>query len=135
MNTRVADDRRSGTITPSRPKQTAWSRGTGELDQRSHERNRALLGIDGASCTGIDFASYGLGTERTLAEYERYVGLSFAHRGVQPALIDGAPPEPAARVRQSDDEWKSTLKRANEVRVWVHQNQFSEVLAPLLVAT
>ncbi|KGW42108.1 UDP-N-acetylglucosamine-transferase [Burkholderia pseudomallei] len=107
------------------------SRHWGELDQRSHERNRALLGIDGASCTGIDFASYGLGTERTLAEYERYAGLSFAHRGVQQALIDGAPPEPAARVRQSDDEWKSTLKRANEVRVWVHQNRFSEVLAPL----
>ncbi|KVO39582.1 GlcNAc-transferase family protein [Burkholderia ubonensis] len=102
-----------------------------ERDVRSHARNRALLGVDGASRDGIDFGAYDLGAERTLAQYEAYAGISFAHRGVQPALVDRAPPVPGAPAWTSEAEWKATLKRANDVHVYVHENEVMELLPAL----
>ena len=56
-----------------------WS----QRDIHSQERNRRLLGVDGAQATPSEFGQYGLGTVRTLASYEAYAGVSFAHRTVR----------------------------------------------------
>jgi len=50
-------------------------------DALSQQRTQKLLGIDGAS-TETNFGVYGLGTSRTLADYEAYAGLSFSQRRV-----------------------------------------------------
>ncbi|KVM64669.1 hypothetical protein WJ58_32070 [Burkholderia ubonensis] len=98
---------------------------------RSYERNRALLGVDGAPRDGIDFGPYGLGTERTLAQYEAYAGISFAHRGVRQETLDGLPPMPDVPLWTSEEECKAMLLHAHDFRVWVHQNRFTDILPQL----
>jgi len=102
-----------------------------ERNARSYERNRALLGVDGATRDGIDFGPYDLGTERTLAQYEAYAGISFAHRGVRRDTLDGLPPAPDARAWQSDEECKTMLLRSHDLRVWAHQSRFADILPQL----
>ncbi len=63
---------------------TKW----GERNDGSHKRNRKLLSMDGEVYDSDFFGIYGLGTERTLDEYERYAGLSFSRRAVQQHTID-----------------------------------------------
>jgi hypothetical protein len=53
-----------------------------DRNNASHARHRTLFGVDGADPTSIDFGKYGFGTERTLHDYERFSGISFAYRGV-----------------------------------------------------
>ncbi|MBY4830144.1 GlcNAc-transferase family protein [Burkholderia dolosa] len=98
---------------------------------RSYQRNRALLGVDGTSSDGIDFGPYGLGTQRTLAQYEAYAGISFAHRGVRRETLDGQPPMPDARAWTSAEECKTMLLRAHDVRVWAHRSRFADILLQL----
>ncbi|MGU3778275.1 GlcNAc-transferase family protein [Burkholderia metallica] len=98
---------------------------------RSYERNRALLGVDGASSDGIDFGPYGLGAERTLAQYEAYAGISFAHRGVGRETLDGLPPTPDAPMWTSDEACKATLLRSHDFRVWAHRDRFTDILPQL----
>lgn len=100
-------------------------------NDRSLERNRALLGVDGASSDGIDFGPYGLGVERTLAQYEAYAGISFAHRGVRRETLDGLPPNSDTPVCTSDEEYKATLLRAHDFRVWAHRARFTDILPQL----
>ncbi|AYZ66672.1 hypothetical protein EGY31_26290 [Burkholderia multivorans] len=102
-----------------------------ERNARSYERNRALLGVDGTSCEGVDFGPYGLGTERTLAQYEAYAGISFAHRGVRRETLDGQPPMPDAHAWESAEECKAMLLRAHDFRVWAHQSRFTDILPQL----
>ena len=49
------------------------------LDQLAKARVRALLGMDPAT---IDHGRYGLGTRRSLADYERFAGVEFASRTI-----------------------------------------------------
>jgi hypothetical protein len=63
---------------------TKW----GERNDGSHKRNRKLLSMDGEVYDPEFFGIYGLGTERTLEDYERYAGLSFSGRAVQQHTID-----------------------------------------------
>lgn len=63
---------------------TKW----GERNDGSHKRNRKLLSMDGEVYDPEFFGIYGLGTERTLEDYERYAGLSFSRRAVQQHTID-----------------------------------------------
>ena len=63
---------------------TKW----GERNDGSHKRNRKLLSMDGEVYDPEFFGIYGLGTERTLDDYERYAGLSFSRRAVQQHTID-----------------------------------------------
>jgi len=51
-------------------------------DTQSHRRVRALLGM-GMGMDAVDISEGGLGTVRTLQEYETYARLSFAQRKVQ----------------------------------------------------
>jgi hypothetical protein len=98
----------------------------GERNDRAYLRNRALLGIDGTPSSTHDFGKYGLGTERTLAEYEAYAGISFACRGVHETLLNHKRPESPGTPLPDAATWQASLRRANDVRVCVHQNTFDE---------
>ena len=66
------------------------SRPWGELDIDSRLKVQRLL-------RGEPVGAFGLGTVRTLAQYEDYAGLSFKHRKAQQYTIKGEePPNPAA---------------------------------------
>jgi hypothetical protein len=63
---------------------------------------RRMFGVDGEQPLPDGYA-YGFGTERTLADYERFAGLDFATRGVQRGtLANDVPPN------ADDDEWLHT---------------------------
>jgi len=54
---------------------------------------RNLLGIDGYSCTEEEkFGEYGLGKERTIADWEKYAGVRFVDRCVQQDTLDNKLP-------------------------------------------
>jgi len=64
------------------------------VNKLSHLRLRKLLGVDGI-VNDIDFGPYGLGTVRSLGDYERYAGIEFKTRGVQQYTLDHSlPPNP-----------------------------------------
>src|SRR4051812_3998707 len=70
-------------------------------DEASHRRNRILLGMEPGT---YEFGEYGLGSSRTLAEYERYAGVNFRLRVVQQYTSDNLPP-PNPESFSSDEEW------------------------------
>jgi hypothetical protein len=49
-----------------------------KADDSSHRRMRVLLGMEKSTCE--HFGPYGLGKQRTLRDYERFAGISFAQR-------------------------------------------------------
>lgn len=53
-----------------------------ELNTKSLKRVKQLLGVDGDKAD-YDFDTYGLGTKRTLKEYEDYAGIRFYDRAIQ----------------------------------------------------
>jgi hypothetical protein len=62
-------------------------------NNHAHKKNRQLFGMDGEEM--IDMGKYGFGSERTLADYERYAGINFQKRGVQQYTLDKLyPPNP-----------------------------------------
>jgi hypothetical protein len=62
-------------------------------NNHAHKKNRQLFGMDGEEM--IDMGIYGFGTERTLADYEKYAGINFKKRGVQQYTLDKLyPPNP-----------------------------------------
>lgn len=97
----------------------------GERNDRAYRRNRELFGIDGTTTADDLYGRYGFGTERTVADYEAYAGISFAYRGVRQATLDHRPPIPDAVRPESDEDWRASLLRANDVRVCVHRNLFA----------
>jgi len=52
----------------------------GTLNSLSYKRVKILLGIDGEDSTQVDFKECGLGTTRTIYDYERYAGVEFKSR-------------------------------------------------------
>lgn len=72
---------------------------------RSKERQRKLLGMEPSS---LDFKQYGLGTIRSLHEYELFSGLDFKNRLVHKYCADprGDAPDP---FNMSESEWSSGL--------------------------
>ena len=79
-----------------------------DLDRRCYARLRHLFGIepsdDPVALREID--RYGLGKQRTLAEYEEYVDVHFASRRTGPRATHGYFPPPMT------DEARSRLRRA-----------------------
>jgi glycosyltransferase involved in cell wall biosynthesis len=68
-----------------------------------HKKNRQLLGIDGEVYDG-DLGIYGLGTERTIKDYEKYSGVLFSKRAVQRYTLDkNYPPNPTEY--ETEEEW------------------------------
>lgn len=80
------------------------------MNEVAHSRNRQLLGGDGPSDTfpPIDFGPYGLGTTRTLRDYERYAGVHFGLRAVhEHTLLHRPLPVPGADL--PDSEWEKAF--------------------------
>jgi hypothetical protein len=56
---------------------------------------------------GFDLGEYGLGTERTLRDYEKYAGIHFKNRSVQKYTLDNNyPPNP---YYLDDQEWENSF--------------------------
>ena len=81
----------------------------GAKNNRSHQKNRELFGMDGEE-TSTDFNPYGFGTERTLKDYEIYSGLRFSKRAVQQYTLDkNYPPNPV--IYETEEEWENSFAR------------------------
>ncbi len=63
------------------------------LDHLSKARVRQLLGMEPHS---VDFGGYGLGKQRSLADYERFAGVNFARRSISAEALQGEPPRKLA---------------------------------------
>lgn len=84
-------------------------------DTRSHERLRALLGIE-SPVEEEHFGRFGLGSVRALRDYERYAGICFKQRGVERyTLDDRPPPNPAEATRE--DKWLHAFCRLRSYTV------------------
>ena len=95
--------------------------GWGEQNRASHERMRKLLGIDGecAPCQRKRlFKKYGLGTERTIKEYEEYAGIRFDDRAVRQSTLDNKVPT----LGEKDETWNLKFKHCIDV----HSSSFKE---------
>lgn len=97
-----------------------------ERNNICHARNRILFGMDGHDPSEIDFGKYGFGKERTLRQYEEYAGLSFKYRGVQQETLDRKEP-PNTTKYQTEEEWKDTFVRSNDIRVCMHKSELGDL--------
>lgn len=59
-----------------------------EKNNKCHERNKTLFGMDGRCPCSIDFGIYGFGNVRTIHDYEKYAGLEFRTRKVHQNTLD-----------------------------------------------
>lgn len=69
--------------------------GAGVYDHISKARVRQLLGMEVVT---QDFGRYGLGSQRSLADYEAFAGIDFAGRRLSDGAASGAPPNALARA-------------------------------------
>ena len=112
----TADTKRKGHV------EEDWT----ERNRRCHQRNRILFGMDGEDPKSIDFGKYGFGTARTLRQYEEYAGIGFASRGVHQLTLNRSPHyhyPPNNLDYASEEEWKKTLIRSNDIRICIHRNE------------
>lgn len=73
-----------------------------KLNVSSLKRNRILLGMEKGN---IDFGIYGLGTTRSLQEYESYAGIRFLDRTVQEYTLSNSYPP-----KKNESKWISEFK-------------------------
>lgn len=83
-----------------------WS----DRNNTCHMRNRKLFEMDGEK-RDIDFEEYGFGTERTLRDYEKYSGLSFAKRAIQKRVQENKPPPDPETSNLNDEDFDKLLLR------------------------
>lgn len=98
-----------------------------ERNMMCHKRNRILFGMDGEDPNQIDFGKYGFGDARTVREYEEYAGISFKYRGVQQQTLDKKLP-PNNFGYNTEDEWKNSMARSNDIRVLLNKSELGEFL-------
>lgn len=96
-----------------------------ERNDKCHKRNRILFGMDGESQDQLDFGKYGFGTVRTVKQFEEYAGMSFKYRGVQQQVLDRIEPSLDYKTYDSEDEWRNTMSRSNDIRICVHKNDLN----------
>jgi hypothetical protein len=90
----------------------------------SHLRNRKLFEMDGLS-KDIDFGIYDFGPKRTLADYERYAGISFTRRTAHKYTREhGVPPNPEADGDFEDAS--SALESTFNHRIDLQKDRFIE---------
>lgn len=54
-----------------------------KINKHTHKKTRMLLNVDGEGDLEVQNSPYGLGTVRTIQDYERFAGIRFKDRGVQ----------------------------------------------------
>ncbi len=83
----------------------------GNHNQETYRLMRNLLGIDGCVCSDEEkYGQYGLGTTRTVADWEEYAGVRFADRSLQQSTIDGKLPP-----NNPEDNWSRRFKHCINV--------------------
>jgi hypothetical protein len=93
----------------------------GELDKISFSRIRKMLGMDN-ELLDFDFGLYGLGTERSLHEYELYAGVKFSTRQIHQKTIDRINPP----VTTSDEEWEAGLVSRFKYCINIYRGSLTE---------
>lgn len=103
----------TGNDVPLRP----WNK----LDEASRHKVQRLL-------SGEPVETFGLGTTRTLGEYEKYAGLSFRERKAQQSTLRGEePPNPTAPENWMDQVRQWIVKLAFP-RAWLPQGALDDPL-------
>jgi hypothetical protein len=93
------------------------------LDQRSFRKYRALFGINNESREEFDFVGFDLGKERTLAEFERHVGLDLRGKRIHKHTLDHKLlPIPS----MNDEEWENSLVKRFKYCINVFHESLSE---------
>ena len=93
----------------------------GDQNRHSHERMRKLLGIDGecAPCQRKKlFPQYGLGSVRTLHDYEQYAGIRFSDRAIRQSTLDNKVPT----LGDKDEKFNVKFRHCIDV----HSSSFKE---------
>jgi len=89
----------------------------GEMNAKSHSRNRKLFEMDGEKSSDVKFGKYGFGKVRTVEDYERYAGLSFKKRAVQKYTLDNnLPPNPPLFGDELDQSFLKIFKHCIDIR-------------------
>lgn len=90
-------------------------------NRRTHTKTRQLLNVDGEGEELIQTSAFGLGTIRTIEEYEKYAGLRFRDRAIQQYTLDNKfPPNP--EVEDYENSFFQKFKHCIDV----HENSFPE---------
>ncbi|MDH3929679.1 MAG: UDP-N-acetylglucosamine-transferase [Deltaproteobacteria bacterium] len=80
-------------------------------NEETYALMRGLLGIDGCDCPDEEkYGVYGLGTERTVADWEEYAGVRFIDRSLQQETIDGKLPP-----NDPDGDWSRRFKHCVDI--------------------
>ena len=95
-----------------------------DLNRKSHERHRKLFEMDGVK-NDIDFGPYGLGTVRSLAEYEKFAGIRFRNRSVQRWTLEHNPP-PNPNNWNSEEEYNNSFEPIFKHCIDIHKSQIPE---------
>lgn len=85
-----------------------------------HKRNRVLFRME-TSENPTEFGKYGFGTERTVSDYERYAGISFAKRAIQQHTKDNLPPPNP--VMDTVEQWEESLLPCFKHCINVHNSK------------
>lgn len=92
-------------------------------NENAHLLNRKLFGMDGETQQGHD-GKYGLGTQRTLRDYEKYAGLLFEKRAVQEYTINkNYPPNPESNTEK---EWLESFTKNFNHCITLDTNELTE---------
>ena len=87
----------------------------------SATEGKGLQAVTTTALEEMDFEHYGLGTQRTRQDYEKYAGIRFTDRGVQQHTLDNKfPPNP--EVEDYDNSFHNIFKHCIDL----HAPNFSE---------
>jgi len=91
------------------------------LNKKSFNRYKKLLGMDGIKRS--NFTKYGLGKEKSLADYEKYAGIRFSDRKIHQDTIDRKPPPvPYKSKKDFESKFVSQFKYCIDI----HKPTFTE---------
>lgn len=93
-----------------------------ELNAKSLKRVKQLLGVDGEKAN-YEFGQYGLGSKRSLEEYETYAGIRFADRAIQQYTLNRFDaPNPTYRIKENyDNSFRNVFRHC--IDVWKEQTK------------
>ena len=101
-----------------------------DKNNASHARNRQLLGVDGEVCSPCNektFEKYGLGTLRTLEDYEIFAGVRFSDRSVTQRVLDKVPP-PGTKYDEFFQKFKHCIDQYNDTFTYDDYNFIAIIL-------
>lgn len=91
-------------------------------NNRSHDLNRRLFGMDGNEI--MDQGEYGFGKERSLRDYEKYAGLLFSKRLTHPETLQKK--YPPNTEYKNDIEWENSFLKTFEYVIKLNKEDLTE---------